>query len=329
MLLPLLLLASSYFSTPYNLGGSISLSSGFGLNQVFSSFGITNSSIEDFLQTSKSEVDLTNLPSDGNNTEPDKLNIYDSDNRVGVVFTDDSGQPINKTSSHIGGYKLYPILDGNLTYNDLFTSQYGYHLVFSIQGSKYYYLDNDVNNVVYGSDILFRSRIYSVYTDNGVENPLVSSGLINGLSMVVDNYFAYQGSTSVYSMGHYRLMGFDTLGNDRLYITQQYSSPLSAPSASIRYPSNSTLFFGFEWDKDGLNADYKSGYDIGYNDGYGQGIVVGGQQDNSLFSLMSSSFRSLTNILDIEILPNFTLGTLLLIPVGFGIALFVLKLITK
>lgn len=328
MLLPLLLLASSYFSTPYNLGGSISLQSGIGLNQVLSAFTLTNSSIEDFSQTTKSDVDLNHLPS-ANNTVPDKNNVYDSDNRIGVVFTDSSGQPITQFSTHIGGYKLFPILDGNLTYNDLFTSQYAYHLVFSIQGSKYFYTDNDTNNVIYGSDILFRSRVYSVYTDNGVENPLVSSGLINGLSMSVDNYYAYQGSSPVYSMGHYRLMGFDSLGHDRLYVTQQFSNPLSAPSDSIRYPSNSTLFFGFEWDPDGFNADYKSGYDIGYNDGYGQGIIVGGQQDNSLFTLMSSSFRSLTNILDIEILPNFTLGTLLLIPVGFGIALFVLKLITK
>lgn len=91
----------------------------------------------------------------------------------------------------------------------------------------------------------------------------------------------------------------------------------------------------------GVNNGYKHGYEKGKSDyGYKQtngnylnaiqygniryeeGIKVGSQ--TGFFGLLSTAFAGVGSILSIELLPNISIGALILIPIVFGLILFVL-----
>lgn len=76
---------------------------------------------------------------------------------------------------------------------------------------------------------------------------------------------------------------------------------------------------------DGLVDGYDQGYDIGYNVGLdlnGDGTV------NNVFALLEKGWNGMSNMLEIEVFPNITIGGLLMIPLLFTIGLFIFKVLT-
>lgn len=73
--------------------------------------------------------------------------------------------------------------------------------------------------------------------------------------------------------------------------------------------------------------DYKGDlYGEGYNAGVNDTISKYGS-DGGVFGVISSAFNSVTNFLNIKVFSSLTLGTLLLIPITFGVLLTIIKMI--
>lgn len=90
-------------------------------------------------------------------------------------------------------------------------------------------------------------------------------------------------------------------------------------------------------DYDGQVEGYENGYEVGYNDGeddgyevgYDDGFIVGndeGQATIGLFSVLAGAVSAVTGIFSLEIFPNLTLGSLILIPLVISIFVFFKKM---
>jgi hypothetical protein len=78
---------------------------------------------------------------------------------------------------------------------------------------------------------------------------------------------------------------------------------------------------------EGYNSGYDAGYDVGLTNGYNAGLLEGQESNASTVSWLGSLLSGFTSILDIKILPGFTLGGLISIPLIFGLFFFLFKLI--
>ena len=86
-------------------------------------------------------------------------------------------------------------------------------------------------------------------------------------------------------------------------------------------------------DKDGYDAIYQYAYSKGNKDGYNKGYDAGIDtavnlgKDGGIFGIITAGFRSVTDFLNINVFGSLTLGTLLLIPITFGVLMTIIKLI--
>lgn len=86
-------------------------------------------------------------------------------------------------------------------------------------------------------------------------------------------------------------------------------------------------------DKDGYDAIYEYAFSKGNKDGYNKGYDAGIDtavnlgKDGGIFGVITSAFRSVTDFLNINVFGSLTLGTLLLIPITFGVLVTIIKLI--
>jgi hypothetical protein len=155
-------------------------------------------------------------------------------------------------------------------------------------------------------------------------------------TVVEDTYSAgyNDGYDDGYGVGYY-------LGYDAGYawvLTQVYEYGISTvPKSDNTYYDNTESFdyvsgYGQAW---GL------GYDLGYSEGSGrpltpeeEGIVYNwgynagyqaGQEDHSVGSLLKQAFGGVGQLLDIELLPNLTIGGIVIVPLLLGIVFFILK----
>lgn len=76
-----------------------------------------------------------------------------------------------------------------------------------------------------------------------------------------------------------------------------------------------------------LDEQYQKGYQKGKQEGYDKGLADGINKnpDNSGFKgLLFTIFDGLGGLLNIELLPNITIGAIILVPIVFGLVLFIL-----
>lgn len=71
---------------------------------------------------------------------------------------------------------------------------------------------------------------------------------------------------------------------------------------------------------------YNAGVSIGYESGHSAGYVEGLQdaENNPMWDLFTGAFAGVGALLDIELLPNISIGLLILIPMIFGVIAFIL-----
>jgi hypothetical protein len=154
---------------------------------------------------------------------------------------------------------------------------------------------------------------------------------------VVENTYS-AGYNDGYSDGYG--VGYDE-GYSEAYdwvLTQVYEYGISSvPKSDNTYYDNTESFdyvsgYGQAW---GL------GYDLGYLEGSGmpltpeeEGIVYNwgynagyqaGQEDHSVGSLLKQAFGGVGQLLDYELLPNLTIGGIVIVPLLLGIVFFILK----
>ena len=82
---------------------------------------------------------------------------------------------------------------------------------------------------------------------------------------------------------------------------------------------------------DGYNLGYGYGYDTGedygYDQGYYDGLQSAEQGETTMFSLISQAFNAVASILDIQVLPNLSLGLLIFTPLIVTIIIVVVKMV--
>lgn len=83
---------------------------------------------------------------------------------------------------------------------------------------------------------------------------------------------------------------------------------------------NNGKFIGI---KEGYDKGWFYGYENGYADGEHDGYELGTEEGTTTGSILLSVFHSVGTILDIELLPNIKIGHFVLIPLVFGIVMFI------
>lgn len=78
---------------------------------------------------------------------------------------------------------------------------------------------------------------------------------------------------------------------------------------------------------EGYENGYDEGYSVGYNSGYDFGFVEGQNSDVNATSFLGGIINGVVGILNINVLPGFSLGMLITIPLVLGLFFWLFKLI--
>lgn len=142
-----------------------------------------------------------------------------------------------------------------------------------------------------------------------------SKGLFS-LDFSTDSYYLESSSTG------------DT--NESIYDTYNYFMFNNNLAADNKYNS------GYE---SGYNTGYNSGYDLGYDGGYDSGYDIGYNEgynegsDNEVTFTFGKAIEIIStnasSLLQTEILPNFTIGNIIFIPVVFSLLGIILKIFRR
>lgn len=115
----------------------------------------------------------------------------------------------------------------------------------------------------------------------------------------------------------------------------------SYPNITTHFRKNiASIPTNLEWDESILaikmNVLYESykqidkqSYNTGYNAGYENGIQSELNPNNWIYSFIKSTFNGLSDILNVEVLPNVKIGTFLAIPLVFSVIMFILSFFKK
>jgi len=194
------------------------------------------------------------------------------------------------------------------------------------------------------------------YSNNETVATVSEDGLITAVGVGTATITASAGGKSdtavftvvadTYSAGYYD--GYDDgygVGYDEGYseaydwvLTQVYENGISTVPKSDNTYYNNTESFDYV---SGYGQAWGLGYDLGYSEGSGrpltpeeEGIVYNwgynagykaGQEDHSVGGLLKQAFGGVGQLLDNELLPNLTIGGIVIVPLLLGIVFFILK----
>lgn len=155
-------------------------------------------------------------------------------------------------------------------------------------------------------------------------------GYLTGNSFTIPNFmqFNYTSTTNIYIS----IPSFDSepityygiaLGSSLLMTKEAYKELLLGSDywEGFNDGYDDGYFIGGE---DGYDLGYDDGYDFGYDIGYDTGANTNAEM-SGLFVMLGQGFASIASILSIQLFPGFTLGTLMFLPLIFGIAFVLLK----
>ena len=182
---------------------------------------------------------------------------------------------------------------------------YDKRLTWNVLNNEFAYLDNNVNDII-------RSYYYN-YT------------------FVLQAYYGSFEADSIYTAN---ISDFYVINLKQIY-NQSY------PNITTSFRKNlATIPTNLDWDNSilaiKLNVLYESykqidkqSYNTGYNDGYENGIQSELNPNNWIYSFVKSTFNGLSDILNVEVLPNVKIGTFLAIPLVFSVVMFILSFFKK
>lgn len=121
-------------------------------------------------------------------------------------------------------------------------------------------------------------------------------------------------------------------------LTQVYENGISTVPKSDNTYYDNTESFDY---RSGYGQAWGLGYDLGYSEGSGRPLTPeeesivynwgynagykAGQEDHSVGGLLKQAFGGVGELLDFELLPNLTLGGIVIVPLLLGIVFFILK----
>lgn len=109
-----------------------------------------------------------------------------------------------------------------------------------------------------------------------------------------------------------------------------YAGSLDTPLSDNSTVENKEIYAVYSVDMSLLSTDVLSKLQTYYNNGYDKGFSDGLAQNGILeepLEMWGGFFSKIGTFFNIELLPNITLGTLILIPIAFSVLLVILKLI--
>jgi hypothetical protein len=153
-----------------------------------------------------------------------------------------------------------------------------------------------------------------------------------GLFTYFSYVYSYNGTLQQLYIPSYSTFEFytDTTSNQK-YFDAWYLQDLGV---SDSYTQGQTDGYddGYQDGIEAQNEQYDDYYDLGFQDGYDDGYLDGQDSAESnvtsrISQLMNSVFGGLTNILDVKVFDDLTIGTVMLFPIAVTIFFFIFKLV--
>ena len=217
----------------------------------------------------------------------------------------------------------------------LAVSNSNYNFPFQIN-FKYVNVDETTINLNY--EIVYSYLYMQGNAQYGVALPKVLNFTFLGLesNQVRFNYinseFGTSSTTRVYNVGSSFgvLPEIPYLPDYAIDYYWAYAGSLDTPLNTESTVENKQIYAVYSVDMSLLSTDVLNKlqryYTNGYDKGFSEGVAQNGILEKPL-EMWGGFFSKIGTFFDIELLPNITLGTLILIPIAFAVLLVILKLI--
>lgn len=126
----------------------------------------------------------------------------------------------------------------------------------------------------------------------------------------VKAYYIYSSTDKAYCVANMVTYNRNDMVDPETYV-YRYDTTSSLKSV---FPSDFTTFTYDQGYQAGKEAGYDLGHERGYYDGYSAGEVAGQSGSFNPLDMVRNSFRAIADILNIQLLPNLTLATLIFTP---------------
>lgn len=206
--------------------------------------------------------------------------------------------------------------------------------VYSSVGANWTYFFNGSNQAVqplgyllpfnavdyYNASTFYNSyyEVYSVkFTLTAKDNYTLDNGLrMTGCKLTINFNNADLVSLSTHEIRIYYY--FDSSNNIKFYSSMAYT-PSSAEVFLVNSNIGNTILKS-------MVTGNSLAYDLGYAEGYKVGTSDIALQNDGVFGLLAQAFNSVANIFNITILPGFTIGTLIAIPLIVMVIIVLFKM---
>lgn len=176
---------------------------------------------------------------------------------------------------------------------------------WDVLNNEYAYLDNNVNDIIksyyYNYNIVLQAY-YGSYEDEFIYTEDISDFYVIDLKQVYN-----QNYPNIPTNFRKNIASIPTnLDDDRSILAIKFN---------VLYESYKQID--------------KQSYNVGYNTGYENGLQSELNPNNWIYSFIKSTFNGLSDILNVEVLPNVKIGTFVAIPLVFSVIMFILSFFKK
>ena len=187
----------------------------------------------------------------------------------------------------------------------------------------------DINNMYDKSTTWKFLNNEFAYVDNNINKP-VKSYYYNYTIVLQAYYGAYdEDSITTTSISDYYTLNLKNIYNSSYPNIGQNFRKIIAQIPTNNNFDNSILAIKMNVLYESYKQIDKTSYNNGYNDGFEKGIQSELNPNNWIYSFVRSTFNGLSDILNVELLPNVTIGTFLAIPLVFAVIMFILSFFKK
>ena len=182
---------------------------------------------------------------------------------------------------------------------------YDKKLTWNVLNNEYAYLDNNVNDIVksyYYNYTIVLQAYYGLYYEDSISTAAISDFYVIDLKQV-------------YNQSYPNIP--ETFSKNVASIPTDFDDSISILAIKMN-----VLFESYK------QID-KQSYNTGYNAGYENGLQSELNPNNWIYSFVKSTFNGLSDILNVEVLPNVKIGTFLAIPLVFSVIMFILSFFKK
>lgn len=192
----------------------------------------------------------------------------------------------------------------NIAFNMDLNNLYDKKTTWDFLNNEYRYITNNLNEIIksyYYNYTIVLQAYYGSFEDDSIYTESIS----NYYTINLKNF--YNSSYPNITTNFRKVMA---------------SIPTNAHDRSIMAIKMNVLYESYK------QID-KTSYNNGYNDGFEKGLQSELNPENWIYSFVRSTFNGLTDILNVKILPNVTIGTFLAIPLIFSVIMFILSFFKK